>query len=382
MPAVATKILRANVGSAPALVIETVSDYQSFLTLGPVWTSVLRASQLDHPFVEHDWIRTWWECFGQDSELRVLLVKESDDVIAIVPLILSRVRMYGVPVRRLGFFYNAHVPGCEFIISSRSDDVYRSVWHYLAASHEWDVLQLCQLPVGCETLAKVTRLAADAGCPTGTWKSGAAPYINLDQSWESYCNSLAAKHRANLRNRLKRLKLLGGATLDAVNSKERLTEALTVGFQIEAAAWKGRAGTAILCDPAVERFYRVFAERAAERGWLRLHFLTAGSETAAFDYSLRYNNQLFLLKMGYDPTYSAYSPSNLLLAMVLEDAFRKGLTRYDFLGESGDWKGSWSKAAVINYWLFVFRPTLKGRILFFLKFHTIPLLKRFGLGNR
>src|SRR5580704_8874756 len=106
MPVVAVETAPVEVEHAPELGIETVSDHQKFLDLEPKWTRVLRASGLDYPFVEHAWVRTWWECFGAGSELRVLLVKEGDDIIAIVPLILARVRMYGIPVRRLGFFYN------------------------------------------------------------------------------------------------------------------------------------------------------------------------------------------------------------------------------------------------------------------------------------
>ena len=84
---------------------------------------------------------------------------------------------------------------------------------------------------------------------------------------------------------------------------------------------------------------------------------------------------MFLLKLGYDPAFSAYSPSNLLLALALERAFDEDFSKYDFLGESADWKRCWTKDAMPNYWLFVFADSMKGRWLHRVKFRMNPWLK-------
>jgi CelD/BcsL family acetyltransferase involved in cellulose biosynthesis len=110
-----------------------------------------------------------------------------------------------------------------------------------------------------------------------------------------------------------------------------------------------------------------------------LHFLQTGGLRIAFDYSLYYKNRIHLLKLGYDPAYARFSPSNLLLCLVLQSAFKQGVTEYDFLGTNADWKLTWAKQVKRHYWLFVFPGTLKGRFLYLIKFHLAPLLKRPGL---
>jgi CelD/BcsL family acetyltransferase involved in cellulose biosynthesis len=57
----------------------------------------------------------------------------------------------------------------------------------------------------------------------------------------------------------------------------------------------------------------------------------------AFQYSLYYNDKLYLLKPGYDPHYALYSPGNLLCFMMLRDAFQRGLAKHDFLGVDHAW---------------------------------------------
>jgi CelD/BcsL family acetyltransferase involved in cellulose biosynthesis len=359
--------------------VETISDYQEFLRLEPVWNELADAAGLDHPFLEHAWIRTWWECFGAGSTLQILVLKAGDQPIAIAPLILTPIRMWGIKVRRLGFFYNAHVPRADFIVTGRPGEAYRAIWTHLFHKCSWDLLQFCQLPEGSETLDAIPRLAADDDCPSGAWLSGASPYLPLGTSWDRYFAGLPAKHRGNLRNRLRRLKGMGSLEMEAITSNEKLADALESGLKLEAAGWKGKSRTAISCDPATSRFYSAVARRAADRGWLLLNFLRAGSKRIAFDYCLSYKNRIYRLKSGYDPSYARYSPSNLLFCSSLRNACEQGLTEYDFLGAAEDWKLKWTKNSRPHYWLFVFSCTFKGRLLHRVKFQLVPLFKRAGL---
>lgn len=361
--------------AASGISVETVSDYHAFLELEPVWNEVAEAAGLDHPFLEHAWVRTWWESFGAGSTMRILVVKAGEQTIGIAPLILTPVRMWGIKVRRLGFFYNAHVPRADFLLAERPEEAYRAIWSYLSQSRDWDLLQLCQLPEGSPTLEAIPSLATKDDCQIVTWPSGASPYAPLCASWDQYFDSLAGKHRSNLRNRFKRLQGIGPVEIETITSGKKLTDALEAGLELEAAAWKGKARTAIASDPEVSKFYSTLARRAGERGWMRLHFLRAGPRRVAFDYSFSYKNRIHLLKLGYDPAYAPYSPSNLLLCRVLEEAFKRGLSEYDFLGESADWKASWTKQSRSHYWLFVFSSAFKGRLLHRIKSQLVPWLQ-------
>ncbi len=377
----ATFIARAQNQSPGAVRTETISSWQAFLDLEPTWRLALQAAAVDHPFLEHCWIKSWWEAFGGSDKLHIVVVRERDEILAIAPLIRTTITMFGMRVRRIGFFYNSHVPRAGFIIVRRPEVACRAILdHLLAERATWDMLQLCQLPLGSPTLATMRELSREAGLPYGIWLSGASPYVSLTGGWRQYYESLATKHRSNLRNRFKRLNLPGAVSLETV--KDATPEALREGLQLEAAAWKGGAGTAISQDPQVRLFYENFALRAAEKQWLQLNFLRAGGQRIAFDYSLNYNNRTFLLKLGYDPAFSSFSPSNLLLSMTLERAFEQGQADYDFLGEQADWKSCWARDSKPNYWLYIFASTSKGRWLHFLKFLIIPKLRRLAVEVR
>jgi CelD/BcsL family acetyltransferase involved in cellulose biosynthesis len=354
--------------------LQVIRTEREFLELEPVWDRLRNAAGLEHPFLEFDWVRSWWECFGAGSELNVVVVWAGDEALAIAPLLLTRCRMMGVPVRRLGFFYNSHVPRADFLVAA--PEAYRTIWQHLAERRDWDVLQLCQLPNTSPTLAAISNAADRDGYPTGLWTSSESPYIELDSSWQEYLGGLATKHRANLRNRFKRLGAAGSFRRETIATEDGLEHALADGLELEAAAWKGDEGTAISCSPELCSFYAVFARRSARHGWLRLNFLRASEQRIAFDYSLEYRNHAFLLKQGYDPAASPYSPSNLLLAMELESLCGRSGARFDFLGDFAEWKRSWAKESLGHSWLYVFSKGPKGRLLHLLKFGAVPLAKR------
>ncbi len=145
---------------------------------------------------------------------------------------------------------------------------------------------------------------------------------------------------------------------------------------MEAATWKGLAGTAIACRPEFQKFYSLIAHRAARRGTLYFTFLRLGGKRIAFDLSLIYKKTLFKLKPGYSPEYHACSPGQQLTSMTVRDAFAQGLQEVDFLGAADEWKLSWSNGLRKNYWVFVFQKSMRGSLLHSAKFRLVPWLQQ------
>jgi len=359
--------------------VEVVSDHAALLRLKPAWDELVAQAGVEHPFLGHEWTSTWWECFGAGKELHVLLVRDGARLVALAPLMRSETRMYGLRVRRLGSLYNPHVPRSDFLVARGAQDACRALWRHLRdAERGWDVLELCQLPPHSPALTELPALARADGFLTGAWSAPGSPYLPIAGSWADYRGRLRAKHRSNLRNRLKRIGRLGEVELEVVSSADGLARALEDGFRLEAAAWKGKAGTAIDTSPELRLFYTRLAQRMASCGRLRLHFLSLDGRRIAFGYSLFHERRLYLLKPGYDPKYAHLSPSGLLVLKVLEHAFQQGLAEHDFLGVDDAWKLEWTDALRPHRWLYVFSRSARAALLHALKFRIVPALRWFS----
>jgi len=359
----------------PELSVEVVSDPDSFIDMEPLWSDLLEKSGIESPFLTHQWVRTWWESFGNGNKLHILLVKEHEEVIAIAPLMLTRRTMYGLPVRCLEFIANVHTPRFDFIVSRRTGDVYRAIWSVLSTQEKfWDVLLLCQVLSDSNTLEEFRRFAGQDGMSCGRWISADSPYLPLREGWEDYFKQINSKHRSNLSRRLRRLSEIGKVEMERISSVDQLEGALEEGFRIEGAAWKDQIATSIQSHPNSRLFYTRLADRFAQMGWFQLNFLTVAGRRIAFHYSLRYADKVYLLKPGYDPQFARFSPVNLLCFLFLQDAFRNGLTEFDFLGEEDEWKLQWTRTARRHCWLFVFSNRLVPSLIYWTKFRVLPLL--------
>ena len=361
--------------------VDLVSDKGAFLALEAEWNDAVDRAAIAHPFLRHEWVRTWWDAFGESHQLNILVVRHSARVCAIAPLMFERAQMYGMPVRRMRFLQNDHTPRTDVIVvnegADRVEDAYRALWHaVLDAGPRWDVLQLSQMPADSGSRERFRQFAAAAGRQTGVWESGAAPYLQLSSTWDAYANGLSSKFRQNLRNRLGRLSQIGEPTLEVLDDADAIRAGRADAQRLEDSGWKATEGTAIASDESVQRFYTLMTERADECPWLRLMFLSVGGRRIAACYAAVYANRLFLLKTGYDPEFAKCSPFKMLTYFALRHAFDQGYSEFDFLGDTEPWKLEWTSTTRPHDWLFVFAGTPRGRLLHPLKFQVVPALRR------
>jgi len=361
----------------PGFRTSIVRDYEQFVSLEIEWNDAVQRAQIPHPFLRHEWVRTWWDSFQGDRQLQILIVRDAHRIVGIAPLMRENAVVYGLPVRRLALLANDHTPRTDFVIAGDENEVYRAMWSSLASEMDrWDVLQLTQLPETSQTIRVMSGLASADQLPIGTWESSQSPYLELAGTWESYWASLSAKFRSNVRNRLTRLKPIAQPTLEILSDKAAIAAACDDVWRLEASGWKDKEGTSIGSDPKVEKFYTLLADRAADHGWLRLLFLTVGGRRIAVSYSAVYDGRLFLLKTGHDREFHACSPFKLLTYFAAQEAYARGLREIDFLGDTEPWKQEWTSTARGHDWLFIFSTSRRARLLHSIKFQMAPEIKK------
>ncbi|HKC56121.1 MAG TPA: GNAT family N-acetyltransferase [Vicinamibacterales bacterium] len=356
---------------------DVIEDYAAFVALEDEWNDAVERASVPHPFLRHEWVRTWWDSFQGNRELHIIVVRDADRIIGIAPLMREAATVYGLPIRRLALLANDHTPRTDFLVSGNADEVYRAVWNALRDDIDhWDVVQLTQLLKGSPTSVAMTRFAAAEGLPIGTWESSASPYLELSGTWDSYWASLPAKFRSNVRNRLSRLTQVGEPALEILSDKRAIARACDDAWRLEASGWKDQEGTSITSDPAVRTFYTLLAERGADCGWLRLVFLTVGGRRIAVSYSAVHDGRLFLLKTGHDREFHTCSPFKLLTYFAAQEGYARGLREIDFLGDTEPWKEEWTPAARPHDWLFVFSTSRRARLLHSIKFQMAPEIRK------
>jgi CelD/BcsL family acetyltransferase involved in cellulose biosynthesis len=301
------------------------------------------------PFLRSGWTRAWWEAFGT-GRLCILTETADEELRGIVPLQWMR--------RSLMPLANYHTPLFGFLSLDATSAARLGRKIIELAPTRLSLMAVAPNDPGAESCREA---AVAAGYAVEAKRSPAAPYVELNGSWEDYCSTLRRKLLTELRRRRRRLEEQGEIRLEVWDGTERLGRLLEEGFRVEDSGWKGEHGSSILSRPSTRSFYIRIAEWAAAEGWLRLAFLRLDSTPLAFDFCFEHAGTHYLLKTGYDPSFSRYAPGMVMRYLMLERAFAVGLHTYDFLGEDYGWKREWTQLYQERLTLDMFSPSLRGR---------------------
>lgn len=287
------------------------------------------------PFVRPDWLTIWWGAFGGGGRgrLRLAMLRAESGIQALVALVVHRGRMYSPG--------NAHTPWSGVI--ARDDGAADAL---LSAIFRGPAHRVTLAPIVWDsaTAASARRVALETGrivVERGSWQS---PYVDL-AGVAAAAELVGRRPRKELRRCARRLAEQGAVAYTVHKDPRGLDAVLDDAFQVEAAQWKGREGTAIVSRPDTEAFYRRLAHSAAAGGTLHLAALRVDAHIVAFELGVREGGRHFALKSGFHPDYRRFSPGHLLCERILDDAIAAGLRCYEMLGHNDEYKRRWANGS-------------------------------------
>jgi CelD/BcsL family acetyltransferase involved in cellulose biosynthesis len=350
--------------------VEVVEGRPALDRLAPEWDALVARGPADVPFVRHAWLAAWLDVFAPDGHLVLLCARDPSGAAAGFAPLLER--------REGGLTWlvapaNDHSCRVEWALGPDASGAVAALWAHVRDALRWDVLLLRDLPRDGPTSTLLEPLARADRHLTGRWPSLDTPYLPLGGT--AVEERTSSKFRANLRRRARRLAELGAVAIERIERPAEVEAALHTFFRLEAAGWKGANGTAIAGDPRLRGFYLRVAREAAAAGTLAGRALTLDGRAVAFHLGLVHRGTYYLPKTAYDEALSSVSPGQLLHGEVVAECQARGLAELDFLGPDMPWKRDWEPAHRPHDWLYVYRPSLRGRAMFTLKHRVKPAVK-------
>lgn len=332
--------------------IREVTTQQELRRLSPWWDELLGQSTGASPFLSFDWIDCWWQHFGAERELLVLIAEDEHGPAGIAPLIISRYRYHRLPVRVLEFigapFRGACLASRLEVIAARQPEQCLTAFAetMLAHSDRWDLCSLRGVPTescSIERLAHAVphqfRLIKNTVYQVPLVCTGGA-------DWETHLASLPLPSR--FRNWLRRVEKraqkagLGAVTTITGQELEATFPELT---QVCDASWKAAQGSGLFHTNGESReFLCDFIRRISEQGQLLLATISAQGETIAYQLSFHHSRALWFYDTSYDERFGAAFPGANLLAALLREAFDSGVERIDLGPGLQPYKLQWSNA--------------------------------------
>lgn len=329
----------------PRWATEILEGHQALADLSGWWDTQPAARA--NPLLNSHVLRAWQDGMEErGSKLVVTTLKRDGEVVAGLPLYKTSFR-YRTLLRR-------HLSAMD-VVTSPGDDVDAHLPEWI---DKLGVAYLYRLPDESPLVA-----ASESRPRWSQVRRIACPYVDLSGGMDPVRDGWSKNFRKGLERRRRRLEERGEVRYVGQHTGTDLAAALDRGFELEAAGWKGKRGTAARSLTGVEGWFRDVADIADRNGWLRVGGIYLDDRMLAFCFDLQVGQTRHSLISAYDEDaeIAPLSPGNALVLEVLEDSAASGVGMYELGYGSRAWKDDWTKKRRYVNDVLAVGPGLTGR---------------------
>ncbi len=339
-----------------------INDIGELQRYADAWSELLRLTPRASLFHSLEWLTTYWRHFGQDQQLRVLIVFDGDSVTGIVPLVVRRehkriatLRVLTFPLHDWGSFYGP-------IAADPAAALAAALRHIRETPHDWDMIDLRWVPPEAQDSTEGALRSAGFRARRHIWKQIAV--IETVGAWDDYLASRKQKFRNSIRRYERRLGELGEVTFEryrplgtAAGDDDPQWDDFQQCVDLAARSWQGNStdGTTLSHD-SVSEFLRDAHQTAVRSGCLDLNLLRLDGRLVAFAYNYHCGGAVHGLRIGYDPDLANFGVGKVLWTKTFRDSFQRGDRWYDIGPDSLEIKRNWLTRVVPVYAYAYYRP--------------------------
>lgn len=318
------------------------------------WEALWYKDPRGMPFQRPQWLLPWWHQFGQ-LILRSVVISQSGQPIAFLPFYIyeepssGERKLLPLGVSTTDYLDGLFAPECKLENLLTALDL-------LCAERGWDILYASQLLPG----SLLYQALVQSHRPAQQFHSASCSRMPAAR-----VTDLPTKIRHNAlyyRNRAARSGKLEFNVADASN----LVESFDALQRLHTVRWRIHGEPGVLSDVRMLAWHREAIPQLHACGALRLCLLHLDSEVIAALYSLidptnRISRNQYVYITAYSPDHANLSPGTILLAEVLEQAFKEGVQTVDMLRGEEPYKRMWHVETVPTYGFTLRRATALGR---------------------
>lgn len=157
------------------------------------------------------------------------------------------------------------------------------------------------------------------------------PLVLVDEHARAICErgdepggirpTLPTRRRKEFARQMRRLAELGDVTIESAVDPDRVRARFEEFLILEAAGWKGEAGTALASQPTTAAFARDVVFNRSERGTTRIVSLRLGEHPVAIVVCFIAGATAFTWKIAHDEAYARFSPGAQLMLETADALF-------------------------------------------------------------
>ena len=361
------------------MTVEVITDFNNTV-LKENWGKLLKKNRYDNVHLTYEWLKTWWDFYGEGKDLFILLVKKDSEVVGIAPLMISSLKIFpGIELRRVEFIGTGLSDYHDLIIAEEKREVLKAIFDHLKSYDKWQLIRLRHLSECSGNLPYLRQTVNSHNWRVVDRVAVRCPYIPLDTPWDVYFKkSISRNLRRDVKKRINKLKKIGEIRYKRVTDKDEILKYLDSIFSIHQKRWEVKKERCFfpLWVERNKNFLRKITEIFGLKGWLALLLLFSNNRIIAYMYCFSYNDKMYAWNTAFDFDYFQFSPGKVLHKYAIEDLMRSDYKEFDLMRGDETYKLGWTKLMRDNYEIIIYKRSPLSLLTAFYYLRLKPFLEK------
>jgi CelD/BcsL family acetyltransferase involved in cellulose biosynthesis/GNAT superfamily N-acetyltransferase len=336
--------------------ISKIDSTEAFEALAPEWNALLARNDTATVFFTHEWVKSWWQAFGANHSLYLLVIRDDGKAIGLAPLMLTRSRFLGREHRVIRFIGTPNADYADIIGPDKTKLTTQVVEYLNAHRDDWDRVELSQIGQDSKTTAAFGEVLS-ANHTRFEVKEIETCMAYVYEGPEEKRAQFQLPRKTTLKRSIKHLNEAGGLTLQNVDDPDEILSLLPAFFHAHIVRWEDTNTPSKFNKPAFRAFYENLVKNLAPAGHIGFKILRYHDSPIAWFFTYRYNNIAYLYTLVHNRFYSKHSPGNILITMIVDDCIRNGYMMVDHTRGAKAHKGIFANREAVNYRVSIFKST-------------------------
>ena len=342
----------------------TVNTLDDLGLVANAWTHLQTLSSEATVFSTWQWNHASARHLWPADALRVTLVEDGGDPVAIWPLAARRI----AGCKGLSFLGSGP---WDYGRADYQDALIEDGWEteacdaliakLQATSGEWEVVMLQDLPPSSRLLGVLPAMAGEQGWSVKVEPDNDSYRVPLPATWDEYTSTLSTNVRSNLGRKQRKLEREHNGRFERVDTSEDVESAMDLLFALHNHRWQEKNGgkdvKTIFSRDDIRAFHLEVARNMLWAGMLDLTLLRADASVIGARYSFQFNGTKSFYASGYrtDEEWARFSLGAVMDLQSIQASIDAGLQFEDLLRNDGGYKARYAPQRLDNQRLFIYR---------------------------
>lgn len=310
--------------------VTTMEELESYKN---TWSEILEREKNDNPFIEFEWVSTWWTTLGVNDNVEIYIVEQNGVAVAFFPFV-RYVRFGGI--HYFVFLGQGFATYMEVIAEKqRKEPAIEYLLKELSRKYKRFILVLQGLLESKHTSQILEKYAIEYQVPYSIFRT-VTPYIDF-QSIK--IEDFLYKHRKKfktIQRREKKLKALGQVTFQEVH-RERLADM----FDLFTRRWQKKIDKSGFTEQQTRRFFERLATEKSNALRVEVDSLQFEGHWIGFTIDICCRDRNFCQAMGHEPDFNIFGPGRLIERENMLKAHASNYRFYDLGSGYEPYKFEW-----------------------------------------